>query len=117
MRFLFPCDSYAVLKPGIQQTPPSLIPHTLSPHVTLYVLDKNERTHPGCIVSSVIGIEEVPERYKRIDKHRVTNVMVRFQWQDEEWTVNGGRATEMGPHGCWFEDSNTKSSEDGEAQT
>lgn len=67
-------------------------PQALAPQ--LVELVKSGRAHPGCIVSSVIGIEEIAEGYKRFDKHIETKVAIRLPWQDDEWHVGNN-----GTHG------------------
>ncbi|KAJ4987874.1 alcohol dehydrogenase-like domain-containing protein [Stagonosporopsis vannaccii] len=62
-------------------------PQALAPQ--LVELVKSGRARPGCITSSVIGIEEVPEGYRRFNKHLETKVVIRFPWEDDEWRVDG----------------------------
>jgi threonine dehydrogenase-like Zn-dependent dehydrogenase len=89
-------------------------PQALAPQ--LLDLVKSGRAHPGCIVSSVIGIEQVPEGYKKFDKHRETKVVIRFPWQDEEWSVNNGvEAKKVDSDGHWPEHGHV-GSEDGEGE-
>ena len=45
---------------------------------TLVELIASGGARPGFIVSSEIGIEEVPEYYERFDRHLETKVMIRF---------------------------------------
>jgi threonine dehydrogenase-like Zn-dependent dehydrogenase len=61
----------------------------------LVELVKSGRAKPGCIFSSVIGIEDVQEGYKRFNKHLETKVVIRFPWEDDEWRVDGA-ATVLG---------------------
>ncbi|KAH7382641.1 alcohol dehydrogenase [Phaeosphaeria sp. MPI-PUGE-AT-0046c] len=56
----------------------------------LLELVKSGRAHPGCIVSSVIGLEEIAEGYKRFNKQLETKVVIRLPWQQEEWHVGNG---------------------------
>lgn len=46
---------------------------------TLVDLIASGRARPGLIVSSVIGIEDVPEYYERFDRHLETKVMIQFE--------------------------------------
>ncbi|KAF3043763.1 hypothetical protein E8E12_009866 [Didymella heteroderae] len=68
-------------------------PQALAPQ--LVELVKSGRAKPGCITSSVIGIEEVPDGYRRFNKHLETKVVIRFPWEDDEWRVDGA-ATVLG---------------------
>ncbi len=69
-------------------------PQALAPQ--LVELVKSGRAKPGCITSSVIGIDEVAEGYRRFNKHLETKVVVRFPWEEEdEWRVDGA-ATVLG---------------------
>jgi hypothetical protein len=63
-------------------------PQALAPQ--LVELIKSGRVDLSWIVSSVIGIEQVPEGYKRFDKHLETKVVIRFKWEDDEWNVSNG---------------------------
>lgn len=56
----------------------------------LVELIKSGRAQPGKIVSSVVDIEKVPEAYRRFDRHLETKVVIRFRWEDEEWSVGNG---------------------------
>jgi threonine dehydrogenase-like Zn-dependent dehydrogenase len=90
-------------------------PQALAPQ--LLELVKSGRAHPGCIVSNVIGIEEVPEGYKQFEKHRETKVVIRFPWQDEEWKVSNGDAiAEVEQNGHGSEKDNIRSLGDNEAE-
>ncbi|KAF3034822.1 hypothetical protein E8E11_000086 [Didymella keratinophila] len=62
-------------------------PQALAPQ--LVELVKSDRVKPGCIGSSVIGIVEITEGYRRFNKHLETKVVVRFSWEDEERRVDG----------------------------
>ena len=62
-------------------------PQVLAPQ--LVELVKSGRAKPGCITSNVIGIEEVPEGYRRFNNHLETKVVIRFPWEDDEWRVDG----------------------------
>jgi threonine dehydrogenase-like Zn-dependent dehydrogenase len=67
-------------------------PQALAPQ--LVGLIKSGRAHPGSIVSSVIGIQDVEEAYRRFNKHLETKVVIRFPWQEDEWNIGGhGHAT------------------------
>lgn len=68
-------------------------PQALAPQ--LVELVKSGRAKPGCITSSIIGIEEIPEGYRRFNKHLETKVVIRFPWEDDEWRVDGA-ATVLG---------------------
>ncbi|KAH6611923.1 alcohol dehydrogenase GroES-like domain-containing protein [Boeremia exigua] len=68
-------------------------PQALAPQ--LVELVKSGRAKPGCITSSVIGIEEVPEGYRRFNRQLETKVVIRFPWEDDEWSVDG-TATVLG---------------------
>ena len=57
----------------------------------LVELVKSGRARPGAIVSSIIGMEEVPEGYRRFNKQLETKVVIRFPWQEEEWRVDGAK--------------------------
>jgi threonine dehydrogenase-like Zn-dependent dehydrogenase len=56
----------------------------------LVELIKSGRVDLSWVVSSVIGIEDVPEGYRRFDKQLETKVVVRFTWEDDEWKVGNG---------------------------
>lgn len=64
-------------------------PMALAPQ--LVELVKSGRARPGAIVSSIIGMEEVPEGYRRFNKQLETKVVIRFPWQEEEWRVDGAK--------------------------
>ena len=64
-------------------------PMALAPQ--LVELVKSGRARPGAIVSSIIGMEEVPEGYRRFNKQLETKVVIRFPWQDDEWKVDGAK--------------------------
>jgi threonine dehydrogenase-like Zn-dependent dehydrogenase len=86
--------------------PQALAPQSLE-------LVKSGRAHPGCVVNNVIGIEEVPKGYKLFEKHRDTKVVIRFPWQEEDWTVsNGSEIAELEQNGHWSGKGNIRSSED-----
>jgi threonine dehydrogenase-like Zn-dependent dehydrogenase len=63
-------------------------PQALAPQ--LVELIKSGRVDLSWLVSSVIGIEDVPEGYKRFDKQLETKVVIRFKWEDDEWQVSNG---------------------------
>jgi threonine dehydrogenase-like Zn-dependent dehydrogenase len=63
-------------------------PQALAPQ--LVELVKSGRVDLSWIISSVIGIEDVPEGYKRFDKHLETKLVIRFKWEDDEWDVSCG---------------------------
>jgi threonine dehydrogenase-like Zn-dependent dehydrogenase len=77
----------------------------------LVELVKSGRAHPGAVVSSVIGIREVAEGYKRFSKHLETKVVIRFPWQENEWNVNGAEH-----RGGRSRNGNFKSSEEVEGE-
>jgi threonine dehydrogenase-like Zn-dependent dehydrogenase len=56
----------------------------------LVELIKSGRVDLSWLVSSVIGIEDVPEGYRRFDKHLETKVVIRFKWEDDQWKVGNG---------------------------
>lgn len=68
-------------------------PPLLAPQLVELVV--SGRTTPGCITSSVIGLEEVPEGHRRFNEHLETKVVFRFPWEDAEWRVDGA-ATVLG---------------------
>ena len=63
-------------------------PQALAPQLVQLV--KNGRVDFSWMVSSVIGIEDVPEGYRRFDKALETKVVIRFKWEDDEWDVGNG---------------------------
>lgn len=63
-------------------------PQALAPQ--LVELVKSGRAHPGSIVSSVIGLDEIAEGYKRFNKHIETKVVIRLPWEEDEWHVGNG---------------------------
>jgi threonine dehydrogenase-like Zn-dependent dehydrogenase len=90
-------------------------PQALAPQ--LLELVKSGRAHPGCIVSNVIGIEEVPEGYELFEKHHDTKVVIRFPWQEQDWTVsNGGEIAEVEQNGHWSGRGNIRSLEADEVE-
>ncbi|KAJ4317662.1 hypothetical protein N0V94_004816 [Neodidymelliopsis sp. IMI 364377] len=62
-------------------------PQILAPQ--LVELVKSGRAKPGCITTSVIGVEEIPEGYKKFERQLETKVVIRFPWKDDEWRVDG----------------------------
>lgn len=61
----------------------------LSPR--LVELVKSGRAKLGFIVSSVIGIEEAPQAYEKINEGKETKVVIRFPWmQGEEDDLSNG---------------------------
>jgi threonine dehydrogenase-like Zn-dependent dehydrogenase len=56
-------------------------PLVLAPQ--LVELVKSGRVRPGCVVSCVVGIDEVPEGYRRFNEGGETKVVVRFPWAGE----------------------------------
>jgi threonine dehydrogenase-like Zn-dependent dehydrogenase len=46
----------------------------------LVELVKSGRARPGCVVSCVVGIDGVPDAYRRFNKGEETKVAVRFPW-------------------------------------
>jgi len=60
-------------------------PQAIAPQ--LVGLIKSGRAHPGRIVSSVIGIQDVEEGYRRFNEQLETKVVIRFPWQEDEWNV------------------------------
>ncbi|KAK8129044.1 alcohol dehydrogenase [Apiospora sp. TS-2023a] len=55
----------------------------LSP--TILQLVESGRARPDFIISSEVGIEDVPEAYSRFDRKLETKVVIRFPW---EWEIN-----------------------------
>jgi threonine dehydrogenase-like Zn-dependent dehydrogenase len=51
-------------------------PLVLAPQ--LVELVKSGKARPGCVVSSVIGIDEVPEGYRWFNEGEETKIVVRF---------------------------------------
>jgi threonine dehydrogenase-like Zn-dependent dehydrogenase len=77
-------------------------PQALAP--TLVELVKSGRAHPGCVVSSVIGIEEVAEGFKRFDNHLELKVVIRLPWQEDEWNLGNAGQTAHDEHSnSWLE--------------
>jgi hypothetical protein len=82
------------------------------------------------LVSSVIGIEDVLEGFKRFEKHLETKVVIRFKWEDDEWKVGNGGGNDVrgenheqnghekgnGRHGDFARKTSWKSLEDIEAE-
>lgn len=52
-------------------------------------LIQSGRAKPSFIVSSFVGIEDVPEAYRRFSEHKETKVLVRFDWDDAEKGLEG----------------------------
>jgi threonine dehydrogenase-like Zn-dependent dehydrogenase len=46
-------------------------------------LVKSGRARPRSVVSSVVGIDEVPEGYRRFNEGKETKVVVRFPYVGE----------------------------------
>jgi threonine dehydrogenase-like Zn-dependent dehydrogenase len=109
----FPMSAFWIKSLSIKAVvvdPQELIPQLLE-------LIKSGRAHPGCVVSSVISIEEVPEGYRKFSQHLETKVVIRFPWQDDEWNVeNGTEAAGPGNNREWFSRDNQKASEDSETE-
>lgn len=61
-------------------------PMALAPQ--LVDLVKSGRVDLSWLVSRVISIEDAPEGYRRFDQHRETKVVIRFNWENDEWNVN-----------------------------
>jgi threonine dehydrogenase-like Zn-dependent dehydrogenase len=77
----------------------------------LVELVKSGRAHPGTVVSSVIGIQEIAEGYKRFSKHLETKIVIRFPWQEDEWNLDGSEHKSR-----WPGKGNSKSSEEVEEE-
>jgi threonine dehydrogenase-like Zn-dependent dehydrogenase len=87
-------------------------PYALAPQ--LVELVKSGRAHPGRIASSIIGIEELPEGYRRFNNHLETKVVIRFPWEDDEWSVSNG--SKAGQNGAGEQMSNSQGLEDVETE-
>ncbi|KAI1410692.1 putative alcohol dehydrogenase [Hypoxylon sp. FL1857] len=54
---------------------------------TLLELVNSGRAKPGFVVTSEVGIEEVPEAYRRFDQKLEEKVVIRFPWESTESTI------------------------------
>ncbi|KAK8081171.1 alcohol dehydrogenase [Apiospora hydei] len=66
----------------------------LSP--TILPLVETGRAQPGFIISSEVGIEDVPEAYSRFDQKLETKVVIRFPWEWESSRRGGVLAQQNG---------------------
>ncbi|KAF1832696.1 GroES-like protein [Decorospora gaudefroyi] len=60
-------------------------PVALAPQLVQLIM--SGRVDLSWVVTSVIGLEEVPEAYRRFEKKLETKVVIRFKWEYDEWSV------------------------------